>query len=152
MEGGVVGCHMLPIAGTTNHGIQMFCWAQRFVVILSRHGFEDGWAFRRQDGSRAKAANYREDIFTKLQQIQATTSLIDPECNVWEDYGVQRSGRRFLTTHATNMGVPPHLLELQMRWSTDCAVGNRTVHRSMVHTYSEIRNMKETLLRPSQVC
>ena len=146
------GCHMIPIAGTTDHGIEAFKWAQRFVVILSKAGYEDGWAFRRADGSRAVAGDYRENIFGKLQQIQATTTLIDPECNVWEDYGIQRSGRRFLTSHATNMGVPPHDLELQMRWSTDRAVGEQTVHRSMVHTYSEIRNMKKSLLRPSQVC
>ena len=58
----------------------------------------------------------------------------------------------FLTTHATLMGVPPHVLELQMRWSTDRAAGARTVQRSMVHTYSEVRNMKESLKQPSQVC
>ena len=143
---------MIPIAGTTNSGIRMFAWTQRFVLVLARAGYEEGWAFRRPDGSRAKAADYRENLSKKLKRIQRTSTLIDPECNVWSNYGVQRLGRRFLTTHATIMGVPPHVLELQMRWSTDRAAGARTVHRSMVHTYSEIRNMKETLKQPSQVC
>ena len=50
------------------------------------------------------------------------------------------------------MGVLPFLIELQARWQTDRANGERTVQRTMIHTYSEIRNMKETLKKPSQAC
>jgi hypothetical protein len=151
-HGGVAGCYMIPIAGTTNSGIQFFRWTQRFVIRLSREGITEGWAFQSRDGTRAKASEYRDNIFSKLEIIQATTTLIDPECNVWDDYGVQRSGRRFFTTHCTNMGVQPHLIELQARWQTDRANGERTVQRSMLHTYSEVRNMKDTLLQPSRAC
>ena len=90
---GVAGCYMIPIAGTTDSGIEFFKWAQRFITHLGYLGFEDGWAFRRSDGSRGKAGDYRNNIFSKLEVIQSTTSLIDPECNIWEDFGVQRSGR-----------------------------------------------------------
>ena len=44
-EGGVAGCHMIPIAGTTNSGIRFFAWAQRFVMVLAQADFEEGWAF-----------------------------------------------------------------------------------------------------------
>ena len=88
----------------------------------------------------------------KLEIIQATTSLIDPGCEIWEDYGIQRSGRRFFTSHATNMGVKRHLIELQARWMVDRANGDRAVQRSMIHVYSEMRNMKEALIKPSKAC
>ena len=78
--------------------------------------------------------------------------LIDPDCDVWEDFGIQQSGRQFFTTHCTNMGVKPYLIELQARWQTDRANGECTVQRSMIHTYSKVRNMKETLRQPSQAC
>ena len=52
----------------------------------------------------AHAAEYMEDIFVRLEYIQATTSLIDPECGVQSECGAQRSGRCFLTTQATNKG------------------------------------------------
>ena len=52
----------------------------------------------------AHAAEYMEDIFVRLEYIQATTSLIDPECDVQSECGAQRSGRCFLTTQATNKG------------------------------------------------
>ena len=148
---GRVGCYMIPIAGTTDSGIKFFRWTQRFVVRLAMEGREDGWAFQRADGTRAKAGDYWANIAAKLELIQATTSLIDRKCDVWEDYGIQRSGRRCFTTHCGNMGVSPHLVELQARWQTDRAAGVRSVRRTMLHTYSEIRNMMESLLKPSQV-
>ena len=147
---GIAGCYMIPIAGTTNSGIKMFVWTQRFLNHMRDLGFEDGWAFRRPDGMRAKASDYRKNIFTKLEVIQRKTLLIDPECNVWEDYGIQRSGRRMFTTEATKAGVEPHKIELQARWQTDRAAGERTVQRSMIHMYSEVRNMKDTLIEPSK--
>ena len=151
-HGGQAGCYMIPIAGTTDSGICFFEWTQRFVRKLARHGIVTGWAFQRPDGSRAKAADYRNNIFSKLEIIQSTTTLIDPECDAWTEYGAQRSGRRFFTTHCTNMGIPPYLIELQARWSSDRAAGIRSVQRLMIHLYSELRNMKETLIRPSQAC
>ena len=150
---GILGCYMIPIAGTTDSGICFFCWTQRFINWLARRGVADGWAFRRENGERTLASDYKENIFAKLEIIQATTSLIDPDCDVWDAYGVQRSGRRFFTTHCTNMGVPPHLIELQARWPTDRADGGeRSVQRTMIHLYSEVRNMKDTLKIPSQRC
>ena len=149
---GVLDCYMIPIAGTTRSGVKFFRWTQRFVRRLGMEGIHSGWAFQRADRSRAKASDYRGDIFRKLEMIQETTNLIDSECNIQEDYGIQRSGRRFFTAHCTNMGVSKHDIELQCRWSTDRANGVRTVQRSMIHNYSEVRNMKDSLIRPSKAC
>ena len=78
----VAGCYMIPIAGTTNSGIRFFEWTQRFLGYLSREGKTKGWAFQQPDGSRALAADYRDNLFGKLEVIQATTTLIDPGCNI----------------------------------------------------------------------
>ena len=76
---------MIPIAGVTSLGIQFFTWTQQFLRRLGREGFEDGWAFRRPDGSRAKGSDYQDNIFRKLEIIQATTSLIDSGCSIWDN-------------------------------------------------------------------
>ena len=149
-RGGVADCYMIPIAGTTRSGIQFFEWTKRFVVRLSQEGLDQGWAFRRPEGTRALAKGHREHIFSKLVILQKTTDLIDPDCKVWQDFGVQRSGRRWFTTECTRQGVDKHLVELQCRWSTDRANGERTVQRIMIHTYSEVRNTKDVLVRPSE--
>ena len=116
---GILDCYMIPIAGTTRSGIRFFTWTRRFVERLAMDGITDGWAFQRPNGDRAKAADYRDNIFTKLEIIQATTNLIDSECNVWDDYGIQRSGRRFFTTICTIRKITKHIVELQCRWMTD---------------------------------
>jgi hypothetical protein len=149
---GQLGCYMIPIAGTTDSGIRFFEWTQRFVCRLAMDGHCEGWAFKNQDGTRAKAAQYMEDIYQRLETIQLETSLIDSDCDIRAEYGAQRSGRRFLTTQAIIRGVKPHVVEYQCRWQTDRANGERSVNRSMIHLYSEVRNMKSILIQPSQVC
>ncbi len=62
-------------------------------------------------------------FFQKLEIIQAMTTLIDPGCSIWDEYGIQRSGRRFFTTRCTNMKIDKHVIELNCRWSTDRANG-----------------------------
>ena len=95
--------------------------------------------------------SYRDDIFTKIEYIQAATNLIDPDCAVYDDYGVQRSGRRCFTSECQDQEIDPQDIELQCRWSTDRASGHRQVQRTMLHTYSEVRNMKKALIRPSKL-
>jgi len=150
-EHGVWGHYYIPIAGVTGSGVRVFEWTQRFIRRLEMAGRFDGWAFRKADGkTRAKAHDYSDFIFSKLEHLQETTSLIDQLCDIRNDYGMQRSGRRFFDTECINQRVSKLDIEFQCRWSTDRANGDRSVHRSMVHTYAEIRNMKATLVRPSK--
>lgn len=150
-ERGRWGHYMVPIAGVTASGICVFRWSQRAVKRMALAGRTDGWLFRKADGkTRAIAADYADNIYSKLEHLQETTSLIDDRCDVRNDYGMQRSGRRFFDTHCLNQKVSETDIAFQCRWRMDRAKGGRTVQRSMVHTYAEVRNMKPTLLRPSQ--
>jgi hypothetical protein len=143
--------YIIPIAGTTGSGIRMFEWTQQAIKRLELAGRIDGWMFRKPNGiDRALAGDYAENIYSKLEVLQDTTSLIDKGCVVREEYGMQRSGRRFFDTQCINMKVSKTDIEFQCRWRTDRAKGGKTVKRSMLHTYAEVRNMKPTLLRPSQ--
>ena len=116
---------------------------------LASVGRVDGWAFQRAGVARALAADYRTNIFKKLEVIQSTTLLIEPECEIWDEYGIQRSGRRFFITQCIIAKVPPHLIKLQAQWSADWAKGKGTVQRNMRQTYAEVKNMKEALKVPS---
>jgi hypothetical protein len=75
---------------------------------------EDGRAFERPDGSRVKASDYQDNIFRELEIIEATTALIDSECSIWDEYGVQRSVRRFFTTRCVNMKLDKDDIEATM--------------------------------------
>ncbi len=130
---GILDCYMTPIAGVTNLGIQFFTWTQQFLRWLGQEGFEDVWEFWRPDKSRAKASDYQDNIFWMLEIIQATTTLIDSGCSIWDEYSVLCSGWHFFTTRSSNMKVDKPDTELQCRWSTDRANGVRTVQQSVIH-------------------
>lgn len=150
LEDGKVGVHIIPIAGTTSRsGIRFFEWTQRFVGALHRRGLTEGWAFQRTDGSRALASDYRANIFEKLEWIQQNTNLIEKDVDVWEEYGMQRSGRRFFVTECQNQKIPQSVIEAQCRWRTERTKGKQKVARSMMQLYSEVRNMKSVLIQPS---
>ena len=112
---GVLDFFMVPIAGTTQSDINFFTWTQRFLGRLAVEGHKNGWAYKRPNGDQAKTSDYHNNISTKLKKIQATTSLVDPDCNIWDNYGVQQSGRRCFTTVCTIINMPKHLIELQCR-------------------------------------
>ena len=61
------------------------------VGCLAMDGHCDGWAFKRADRSHAKASDYMEDIYQCLENIQATTGLIDSDCDMRVEYGTQWS-------------------------------------------------------------
>lgn len=151
MEGGGVGGHVIPIAGTTDSGVQFFKWAQRFCFHLVSAGRTFGWAFARSSGARAKASDYKEIIFSELESIQEECpGLIDSQVDVWDAYGIQRSGRRFFDTTCRLRGVAKSDIEAQCRWMKDRQARGNPVARDMVDCYTEYRLMKPSLLRPSQ--
>lgn len=150
-EKGAWNHYMIPIAGVTGSGVRVFEWTQRIIRRLELVGRTEGWLFRAANGvDRALASDYANNIYSKLEELQRTTKLIDLGCDVREEYGIQRSGRQFFDTQCLNMGVSKTDIEFQCRWRSDRAKGGKTVKRSMLHTYAEVRNMRSTLLRPSQ--
>ncbi len=54
---GIAGCYMIPVSGKTNTVIEMFLWAQRFLINMGTLGYEDGWAFCEWMVLRPKPAN-----------------------------------------------------------------------------------------------
>ena len=150
-EGGGIGGHIIPIAGMTSSGINFFKWAQRFAYACRKAKRVVGWAFVNSKGKRAEASDYRDIIFEKLQLIQETRpDLIDPMIDVYDSYGIQRSGRRFFDTECKLRGVPKEDIEDQCRWIKDRKAKGVPVPRDMVDCYAEYRHLREALLRCSR--
>jgi hypothetical protein len=104
---GQVGCHMIPIAGTTRSGIEVFKWSRHYAGRLADLGRTTGWAFRRHEKTRTRASEYMGDIYEKLERIQNDTNLIAPTCEVRKEYGAMHSARQFFDTECLNKGAPP---------------------------------------------
>jgi hypothetical protein len=77
-----------------------------------------------------------------LEKIQAITDLILTDELISELYGILRSLRRGITTHARNMGVPDPLLKTFNRWRSEMNAEGGVANLDMPDTYSKL----ETLL------
>ncbi len=150
-----------------NYGIKGYHFLGQWKMILVYLGRWSYGRFKDDNNIFYKMKNdlttgtWQEDIWCPIiiilfctfdEIIQATTTLIDPGCSVWDEDGIQRSGGQFFTTRCTNMKVDKHDIELQCWWSTNRANGVRTVQQSMIHNYSEVRNTKQALICPSKAC
>jgi hypothetical protein len=77
--------------------------------------------------------------------------LIDLAVKVWEDYGIQQSGRRFFDTACQLRGVAKQDIEAQCRWMKYRQARGNPVPRDMVECYTKYRLIKPVLLHPSLV-
>ena len=100
----------------TGSGVRVFEWTQQFIRRMELDGCTDGWAFRPADGTtQALSAYYGEDIYCKLEYLQKETKLIEPECDVREEFGTLRLGRRFFHTECLNQQVSITDIKFQCR-------------------------------------
>ncbi len=123
---GVLDCYIIPVTSTTKLGIQFYTWMQKFVNRLDYKGRADGWAFIRPNGDGTKATDNCNDIFSKLERIQATTNLIDLEykrCGMTTGLNALNGAASLLST-PTKI-YPSTFAELKYLWQTD--IGNRVL-------------------------
>ena len=144
---------LLFVAAETASGLKPLLWTNRLVDALAQCGIESGWAFQWEDGKQARMSDYEEVIFSKLEEIQANTSLIDKEINIREEFGLARSFRRGSTTEAQNKQVAQSDIDWIARWNSKKAgVDERTPYfqgEMRIH-YADQKQMTVTLLRFSQ--
>ena len=67
-----------------------------------------------------KLSRYAEGFYTCLEHVQATRpDLIEPDIDVRKDYGLSRSSRHSVTTHARNIGIPEGVIQANNRWQKE---------------------------------
>jgi hypothetical protein len=136
----------IPIVGTTQgSNLEPGKWVQRLATILKDEGSKNGRLFTRRLNP-PRLFEFEEDFFRVLEKIQATTDLISSEELVSELYGILRSSRRGVTTHARNMGVAETLLHVFNRWRTEMHAEGGVANLDMADTYSKLETLLPLLL------
>ena len=93
-------------------------------------------------------SHYEDMFYSMLEDVQAKRKdLIKPAVDVREDFGIHRSLRRGVTSHALNMDIARALVDAINRWRSE---RNSEVARlDMAGTYSRLDSIKPTVLRYS---
>ena len=109
---------LIPCIGTTSSGLKPGLWVRRYCLLMHRLGQSGGYLYSR-DGAKAKLSDFHEDFYGTLETIQASRpDLISKEMDVREDFGILRSLRRRITSHALSRGVSFDLVDAINRWRT----------------------------------
>jgi hypothetical protein len=108
----------IPCTGKTKgSGINAGEWMERRVLDLSTCGQTSGYLYTKRKGRWSYLADYLEDLFWPLQELQSCSNKNIPSlCDIREECGIWRSLARAATTHAINMGVDECLIHLINRW------------------------------------
>jgi hypothetical protein len=97
-----------------------------------------------------KLHEFEDDFFTVLEKVQSTSLLIADTIDVRDAYGILRSTRREVTSHARNMQIPEDDIKAFNRWSTDLNARSGASRLDIIEVYSKLEALAPTLLRFSR--
>ena len=120
------------------------------IEIRQEEGRSNGWLFQTEDGRKRKGSEFEEDLHIVLETVQKTTSYIDDNVNIREEYGIFRSLRRGATTEAHNQGVPDTVIEMNNRWRKIERAKGKKASLTLSQHYTEVKQAVQVLLKFSK--
>ncbi len=143
--------HRTPLALQSASGLEFGRWVSRLADAKKMQGLSHGPAFS-DDRQRVIDPRWLEteilDRFRFIQEKRPT--VIPPEVQVYEEFGISRSFRRGATTEARNQKVSENVINLMNRWRNFEKAGGKQPRMKMQDHYSDIALMIPSLLRFSQ--
>jgi hypothetical protein len=134
------------VALTGQNGIPAGRWAQRFCNLEHMMGKRNGRLFT-MNLANGKLFEFEDLFYGILEDVQALRpDLISEEVNVREEFGILRSLRRGVTSHALNMQIDPDLLKAINRWRHEMnALGKGQF--DIVALYAKLDSIRAMVLR-----
>lgn len=145
--------HYIPLVTETTSGLQIKTWTERMLTWYGPH--RRGYVFRGDSGNRVSCGFYAAEILGVIREIQISEfqeeqNLVDPNCDVFEEYGMTRSFRRGSDSRAQAAGVSESTIDLVNRWRKSERSQGRQVHLKMNAHYADIRLLLNKFLPYSQ--
>jgi hypothetical protein len=130
--------HKLPLAATTNSGLQVWLWVGRLLNEYQLMGIHNGPLFRDPKGQPLRASAMEDAFFNRLEQTQTNRlDLIPQDLIVSEEFGIYRSFRRGATSEAVNRKVKPSVIESNNRWCKVERASGKQVRLAMREHYTD---------------
>jgi hypothetical protein len=143
--------HLAPMASITDSGLQVRRWIERLVQVREEEGRTQGPAFCNSRGQIAEAHVYKAGIMEMLCAVQAeSNSIIPPDVEIYEQFGLSRSFRRGATSVACTRGVDDKVVRLINRWREFESARGRRPTMPMQEHYSDISILIPELIKFSK--
>jgi hypothetical protein len=121
-------------------------WVERLTSLMRAEGVKTGRLLQQKLNS-PRMCKWEGGFMAVLEQVQATTDLIDKELDVRDGYGLGRTTWRGATAHARNMEVDKGFIKAVNRSMKDDKGAARL---DMIALYSESEALTPTYLRYSR--
>ena len=140
--------HLMPVVECTASGLRAGEWLVRLLDCLERQGVVNGKLLQGRRGETVRLNKFADGFYTCLEHVQTTRpELIDREVDVREDYGVSRSCRRGVTTHARNVGILPDVIQANNRWRSEESARGGRPWLTMQDYYTDVKQSLPLLLK-----
>jgi hypothetical protein len=140
--------HLMLVVEKTASGLRAGDWLARLLESLERQGITSGKLLQGRRGKAVKLTKYADGFYTCLEHVQVTRpDLIEADIDVREDYGLSRSCRRGVTTHARNIGIPEGVIQANNRWRKEESARGGRPWLTMQDYYTDVRQSLPLLLK-----
>ncbi len=131
------------VSETKGNGLRPGIWAMRYCRMLKTSGQVGGYLFP------DPLSHYEDMFYSMLEDVQARRKdLIKPTVDVREEFGIHRSLRRGVTSHALNMGIDKGLVDAVNRWRSE--LNSEVARLDMAGSYARLDSIKPAILRYSE--
>ena len=129
--------HLIAIASATQSGLEPRWWIEKLVSVCASEGRDHGPAFANEHGQLASSPDYNSTFQGYLLRVQAETTLIDKEVDVFKVYNTYRTLRKTSTTRIERSGFGNDFVDKMNRWRAQEGAQGRMVKRRMNAHYAD---------------
>ena len=123
--------HLIAIASATQSGLESRWWVEKLVSVCASEGHVHGPAFADEDGQLALSPDYNSTFQGYLLRVQAKTTLIDKDVDVFKVYNTYRTLRKTATTRIKCSGFGNEFVDKMNRWRAQESAQGQLVRRRM---------------------
>jgi hypothetical protein len=129
--------HLIAIASVTQSGLEPRWWIKKLVLVCASEGRMNGPAFADEHGQLASSPDYNSTFQGYLLRVQAETTLIDKDVDVFKVYNTYRTLRKTSTTRIERSGFGNDFVDKMNRWRAQEGAQGRMVRRRMSAHYAD---------------
>lgn len=123
--------HLIAIASVTQSGLEPRWWVKKLVLVCASEGRIHGPAFADEHGQLALLPDYNSTFQGYLLRVQAETTLIGKEVDVFKVYNTYRTLRKTSTKRIEHSGFGNDFVDKMNLWRAQEGAQGRMVRRRM---------------------
>jgi hypothetical protein len=140
--------HLMPVPLKTDSGLEPVIWIGRMLEWYKEGGIENGPVFRDKRGECARYGDFEHGFLRRLARVQASNPALfaKPQCNVFDDFSLGRSGRRSTTGRALNVRLEETVINTNNRSRVKERAKGSDPNQNIIQHYADVLIILDALL------